>query len=268
MLIDTHCHLDGLDLAPYDGQLELALNAASEVGVKQIVSISVDLEGLPKILAFTDREGVYASAGVHPLHTDGLLKDDKSLKEFAQHAKVIALGETGLDYHYEADKKIHRAQQDSFALHLTSAGELDLPVIVHTREAREDTIQLIKDYGNATSGGVLHCFTETYEMAKQALEENYLISISGIVTFKNAQALRDVVKKLPLDRLLVETDSPYLAPIPHRGKKNEPKYVADVAQFVADIKGVRYEELLAITADNFYGHFKRASPLNLLRSIG
>ncbi|MFT2112409.1 TatD family hydrolase [Marinomonas sp. 2405UD68-3] len=268
MLIDTHCHLDGLDLSPYNGSLEGALDAAAELGVKQIVSISVDLEGVPKILEFTERDGVYASAGVHPLHAEGLLKDEKRLIELAKHPKVVALGETGLDYHYESDKKMHKAQQDSFALHLTSAGELNLPVIIHTREARQDTIQLIKDYGNTHSGGVLHCFTETYEMAKQALEENYLISIAGIVTFKNAEELRDVVRKLPLDRLLVETDSPYLAPIPHRGKKNEPKYVADVAQFVADVKGVRYEELLEITAANFYGHFKRASPLNLLSSIG
>ncbi|MCZ2722241.1 TatD family hydrolase [Marinomonas sp. 15G1-11] len=268
MLIDTHCHLDGLDLSPYEGRLDLALDAAVNAGVKQLVSISVDLDSLPSILEFTNREGVYASAGVHPLHTKGLLKDEKELLEFAQHEKVIAIGETGLDYHYESDKKIHQAQRDSFALHLSIAGSLDLPVIVHTREARVDTIELLKEYGNIESGGVLHCFTESYEMAKQALDENYLISISGIVTFKNAQELRDVVKKIPLDRLLVETDAPYLAPIPFRGKKNEPKYVAEVAQFVADIKGVRYEALLETTANNFYGHFKRASALNTLKLIG
>ncbi|WP_191603450.1 TatD family hydrolase [Marinomonas algicola] len=268
MLIDTHCHLDKLDLTPYDGNLNLALNAAACAGVKQLVSISVDLEGLPSLLEYTKREGVYASAGVHPLHTEGLLVDDKSLIEFAQFDKVIAIGETGLDYHYETDKRIHKSQQDSFALHLSAAGKLDLPVIVHTREARSDTINLIKEYGNLESGGVLHCFTESYEMAKQALDENYLISISGIVTFRNAEALREVVKKLPLNRLLIETDSPYLAPIPHRGKKNEPKYVVDVAQFIADIKGVRYDELLEITAANFYGHFKRASAVNTLKSIG
>lgn len=268
MLIDTHCHLDKLDLTPYDGNLHLALDAAADVGVKQLVSISVDLEGLPTILEYTKREGVYASAGVHPLHTEGLLTENKTLMDFAQHDRVVAIGETGLDYHYESDKLIHNAQQDSFALHLSTAGAIDLPVIVHTREARADTIALIKEYGSIESGGVLHCFTESYDMAKQALDENYLISISGIVTFKNAQELRDVVKKLPLSRLLVETDAPYLAPIPHRGKKNEPKYVADVAQFIADIKGVRYDELLEITAANFYGHFKRASAINTLKSIG
>ncbi|WCN13570.1 YchF/TatD family DNA exonuclease [Marinomonas mediterranea] len=257
MLIDTHCHLDKLDLTPYNENVKGALDAAANNGVKQILTISVDLASFSNVHEFTRQSGVFSSCGVHPLHTEGLLDDAERLIQLASLEKVVAIGETGLDYFYEKDLAVHAAQQKSFALHLESAAKLKLPVIVHTREAREDTLALIREHGDTDVGGVLHCFTESYEMAAKALDENYLISISGIVTFKNAAELRETVKKLPLDRLLVETDSPYLAPIPHRGQKNEPKYVKDVAQFVADVKGVRYEELLEITARNFHEKFRK-----------
>ncbi|BFM48324.1 TatD family hydrolase [Marinomonas sp. THO17] len=265
MLIDTHCHLDMLDLTPYDNNLDGAMDAAHQQGVRQMLSISVDLKKIETILAFTKRSGVYASCGVHPLQTDGLLTNKIQLIELAQHPKVIALGETGLDYFYEKSEAVHLAQQESFKQHLIAAGELDLPVIIHTREAKQDTLSLIRQHGNPNSAGVLHCFTEDYDMAKAAVDENYLISISGIVTFKTAQDLKDTVRKLPLESLIVETDSPYLAPVPYRGKKNEPKYVAEVAQYVADLKGIRYEALLEATAANFHRVFKRTSVDNQLQ---
>ncbi len=264
MLIDTHCHLDKLDLAPYNNDLQLALDAASEAGVKQIMSICVDLNEVEQVLSYTKRAGIYASAGVHPLHEEGLLTQTDTLINLLSHDKVAAVGETGLDFFYEKSIALHQRQIESFTLHLEAAKQTALPVVVHTRDAREETMRLIRAHGNIDVGGVLHCFTESYEMASAALDENYLISISGIATFKTANALRDVIKKLPLSSLLVETDSPYLAPVPHRGKTNEPKYVASVAQLIADIKGVRYEAVLEQTAENFHQKFKKVNPDNLL----
>ncbi|MEL0636861.1 MULTISPECIES: TatD family hydrolase [Marinomonas] len=259
MLIDTHCHLDKLDLTPYNGDINGAIDAAAQKGVKQMLSIAVNLEDMDTILGFTQREGIFASCGVHPLHEKGLITSPDALMSLAQHEKIIAIGETGLDYFYEKDAEVHERQKISFSHHLAAAGKLGLPVIIHTRDAKEDTLSLIRQYGNPNTAGVLHCFTEDYAMAKEALDENYLISISGIVTFKTAQVLKETVKKLPLSSLIVETDSPYLAPVPHRGKKNEPQYVADVAQFVADIKGIRYEALLEATAENFHRVFTKAN---------
>ncbi|MBR7889938.1 TatD family hydrolase [Marinomonas sp. A79] len=267
MLIDTHCHLDMLDLAPYNNNLNAALDAAYHQGVKQLLSISVDLNKMDTILDFTKRDGVYASCGVHPLQSDGLIVDDTLLRQYAAHPKVIAIGETGLDYFYEASPEAHEAQKVSFMHHLQAAGKLGLPVIIHTRSAKQDTLSHIKQYGNPEIGGVLHCFTEDYDMAKAALDENYLISISGIVTFKTAADLKETVRKLPLSSLIVETDSPYLAPVPHRGKKNEPKYVSDVAQYVADLKGIRYEALLEATAENFHRVFSQANPQHQLQLV-
>ncbi len=264
MLIDTHCHLDMLDLSPYDNDINGAIDAAYHKGVRQLLSISVDLQKMDTILGFTQRSGVYASCGVHPLHSEDLVTDEEILHTFAKNQNIIALGETGLDYFYESSQEAHDAQKVSFMHHLQAAGKLDLPVIVHTRSAKEDTLSLIKQYGNPDTAGVLHCFTEDYAMAKAALDENYLISISGIVTFKTAEDLKETVRKLPLESLLVETDSPYLAPVPHRGKKNEPQYVSEVAQYVADLKGIRYEALLEATAENFHRVFKRANPDNQL----
>lgn len=260
MLIDTHCHLDKLDLTPYNDDVNGAIDAAAKAGVKQLLSISVNLDDMDDIIGFTDRQGVYASCGVHPLHKEGLLTSEDRLIDLAQHDKIIAIGETGLDYFYEKDSALHEKQRTSFVHHLKAAGKLGLPVIIHTRDAKADTMQLIREHSNPNSAGVLHCFTEDYAMAKAAVAENYLISISGIVTFKTAQELKETVKKLPLDSLIVETDSPYLAPVPHRGKKNEPQYVAKVAQYVADLKGIRYEALLEATAANFHRVFSKVDP--------
>ena len=172
----------------------------------------------------------------------------------AQDPKVIAIGEIGLDYYYSAENKA--AQQAVFASQIDVANQLNKPVIIHTRQAREDTIRLLRDNQAEKCGGVLHCFTENYEMAKQALDLGFYISISGIITFKNAEELRDVVRKLPLDRLLVETDSPYLAPVPYRGKQNQPAYTREVCEYVAALKGVSAEEMAQITTQNFESLFK------------
>ncbi|RBP84783.1 TatD family deoxyribonuclease [Marinomonas rhizomae] len=265
MLIDTHCHLDMLDLAPHNNDINSVIDAAYSKGVRQLLTISVDLNKMDTVLGFTKRAGIYASCGVHPLQSEGLIKDDVLLCKYAADPKVIAIGETGLDYFYEASEEAHDAQKISFMHHLKAAGDLKLPVIVHTRSAKKETLALIKQYGNPNSAGVLHCFTEDYEMAKAALDENYLISISGIVTFKTAQDLKETVRKLPLESLIVETDSPYLAPVPYRGKKNEPQYVSEVAQYVADLKGIRYEALLEATAANFHRVFTRANPQHQLQ---
>lgn len=265
MLIDTHCHLDMLDLALHNNDIHSVIDAAYLKGVRQLLTISVDLNKMDTVLGFTKREGIYASCGVHPLQSKGLVKDEVLLRQYAADPKVVAIGETGLDYFYETSSEAHEAQKVSFMHHLKAAGDLGLPVIVHTRNAKEDTLSLIKQYGNCDSAGVLHCFTEDYDMAKAALDENYLISISGIVTFKTAQDLKETVRKLPLESLIIETDSPYLAPVPYRGKKNEPQYVSEVAQYVADLKGIRYEALLEATAHNFHRVFSKATPQSQLQ---
>lgn len=264
MLVDSHCHLDKLDVNTYGNGTDGAIDAARDAGVNQILTISVDLDSFENVYKFTDRSGVIASCGVHPLHKEGLLQTPELLLELASRTKVVAIGETGLDYFYDKEPAKHQAQKDSFAIHLDVAGQLALPTIIHTRDAKQDTLDIIKNHGDVNVGGVLHCFTEDYAMAKSALDLNYLISISGIVTFKNAEDLRDTVRKLPLESLIVETDSPYLAPVPHRGKKNEPKYVRDVAQFVADIKQIRLEELLEVTSQNFHNKFSKVNRNDVL----
>jgi TatD DNase family protein len=257
MIIDSHCHLDRINLDRYEDKLSNALDSARERGVDGFLCISISLENLQNVVDIAQAErNVWASVGVHPLDVESGTADVAALQTFAAQDKVVAIGETGLDYYYSQDSKT--LQQESFAAHLQAAGAVDLPVVVHTRDAREDTLSLIKSEGKQDSSGVLHCFTEDWDMARRALDMNYMISISGIVTFKNADALRDVVRKMPLDRLLVETDSPYLAPVPYRGKPNQPKYVREVAEYVAELKGLSVEELGEITSANFFKLFNRA----------
>ncbi|GLS26499.1 TatD family hydrolase [Marinibactrum halimedae] len=258
MLIDSHCHLDRIDLSPYNNQLSQALEAARERGVQQFLCIGISLENLKSVVSIAQsHQDVWASVGVHPLDVSNGLASYEELVEWASQEKVVAIGETGLDYYYS--KETNLIQQESFVVHLQAAKEAGLPVVVHTRDAREDTINLIKQHGSEASAGVLHCFTEDWDMAKKALDLNYYISISGIVTFRNAGALRDVVKKIPLDRLLVETDSPYLAPVPYRGKSNEPKFVREVAEYIAQLQGVSFETLANITTENFYRLFHKSA---------
>ena len=257
MLIDSHCHLDRLNLSKYEGGLDDAVAAAKERGVEKMLCVCISEENKNAVLDIAHKyNNIFSSVGIHPSDVKESVVSVETLKTWAAAEKVVAIGETGLDYYYTGE--FADPQKQSFEHHLVAAGELGLPVIVHTRDARQDTLDLIKAHGNLESSGVLHCFTESWEMAKAALDMNYYISISGIVTFKNAQELRDVVKQVPLDRLLVETDSPYLAPIPYRGKPNEPKYVREVAEFVAELKGVSFDELCQLTGDNFMRLFNKA----------
>lgn len=257
MLIDSHCHLDRINLDRYGGQLTEAIAAANARGIQQMLCIGISLENIQAVIDIANAHPrVVASVGVHPCDVKEGAASADQLIHWASQPKVVALGETGLDYHYETESK--ELQHDSFALHLRVGKQIGLPVVVHTREAKDDTLALIKEHGSLEHSGVLHCFTEDWEMAKAALDLNYYISISGIVTFKNAEQIRDVVRHIPLDKLLVETDSPYLAPIPYRGKPNEPKYVLEVAQFVADIKGMHLEDFAAQTTENFYRLFPKA----------
>jgi TatD DNase family protein len=247
------------------GSVTAALDAARERGVGAFLCVCISEDNKDEVLRIAQQHpDVYASVGVHPSDAMSDVVSAETLKSWADHEAVVALGETGLDYYYSADSAA--VQKASFKEHLIAAGQLELPVIIHTRDAREDTLDLIREYGNAETAGVLHCFTESWDMARSAMDLNYYISISGIVTFRNAENVRDVVRKMPLDRLLIETDSPYLAPVPHRGKPNQPAYVREVAEYVADVKGLSLEELAERTTENFYRLFRRAQPPHAGRS--
>lgn len=262
MLVDSHCHLDRLKLEQCGGSVASAIANANAVGVKHLLCVCISAANREEVLEIAvAHPGVFASAGVHPCDISDCAVPTDELMRWCEHEKVVALGETGLDYHYSSDNAA--TQKQSFVHHLQAGKALGLPVIVHTRDAREDTIDLIRNHGCLEASGVLHCFTESWEMAKAALDRNYYISISGIVTFKNAADLREVAKNIPLERLLIETDSPYLAPVPYRGKSNQPSYVRAVAEFVAELRGITLDHLAAQTTDNFFRLFNkgtRASP--------
>lgn len=251
MLIDSHCHLDHLDLSDYDNSLDRLLDAARIAGVHRFLSVGVDVESSRLILKLSEKyDDVDVSVGVHPLQESlPVIPTTDQLIALANHPKVVAIGETGLDNHY--GKESADWQKESFIVHLQAAGELLKPVIVHTRNAQKETINILRDYAHKKSGGVLHCFTETLEMALDAIDLNFYISFSGIVTFANAGNLRDVARKIPLNRMLIETDSPWLAPVPYRGVKNEPKYVLEVAKMIAQIRGITLEEVCEATTCNY-----------------
>lgn len=261
MLVDSHCHLDRLDLTQHQGSLEAALDAARAVGVGHFLCIGISAQNAGAVKALTERYAdVDCSVGVHPLdlEQDNAPALDWLLTEL-EHPNTVAIGETGLDYHYEPEAA--SLQQQSFRLHLEAARITGKPVVVHTREAKRDTLDLLREAA-LPGAGVLHCFTEDWPMAKAALDLGFYISLSGIVTFRNADALREVARKVPAERLLVETDSPYLAPIPHRGKANLPQYVHEVASFLAQWRGEDFEQFAAQTTANF----KRLFPLARVRA--
>lgn len=254
MFIDSHCHLDRLKLQDFDNSLDCVLENAKQAQVDTLLCVSVTLEEFPKMAQITERyKNVHLSCGTHPLNQDDLV-DEVYLTELSKHQRVIAVGETGLDYFYAPETKT--VQQDSFRKHIRAAIAVNKPLIIHTRDAREDTLQIMKEEGADKIGGILHCFTESLAMAQAAIEMGFYISFSGIVTFKNASELRDVAKEIPDDRMLIETDSPYLAPVPHRGKQNQPAYVADVAKFLASVRGQSVEHIAKVTTDNFNRLFK------------
>lgn len=257
MLIDSHCHLDRLDLTPYNGSLDALLDAARGRGVGKFLCIGVDADNAATVQQLADiHADVFCSVGIHPLDLkDGKATDLVWLLERLQHPRTVAIGETGLDYHYQPE--LAEQQKASFAIHLEAAKQTGKPVVIHTRAARQDTLEMLRE-ADLANAGVLHCFTEDWEMARAALDMGYYISLSGIVTFRNADALREVARQVPADRLLVETDSPYLAPVPHRGKSNEPQFVCEVAAFLAELRGEALEHFREQTTDNFHRLFPLA----------
>lgn len=239
-----------LDLSPYDGSLDQALAQARLAAVSRFMGISVDLDDHIKLAEIASRhDDVGYSVGVHPCEDDHIMARATTdyLVELAQSEKVWALGETGLDYYHSTD--FIAEQKQCFARHIQASKIVKKPVVVHTRSAKHDTVDIIR--AEQSTHGILHCFTEDWETAKAVLDCGYYISFSGIVSFKNAQALRDVAKQVPLDRVLIETDSPYLAPMPYRGKTNEPKYVPYVAKALGDVYQKSVEEIGIITTQNF-----------------
>ena len=257
MLVDSHCHLNYKGLAEQQGEV---LARARAKGVTAMLNIATRESEWDEVLAAAEANAdVWASVGIHPHDADHHPDvDTAKLVERAAHPRVIGIGETGLDYYY--DKSDRARQQDSFRRHIHASQQTGLPVIVHTRDAEADTLALLgEEMGRASFPGVIHCFTASDDFAHKALDLGLYISISGIVTFKNASDLQEIAKTIPEDRLLVETDAPFLAPVPHRGRPCEPAYVADTARFVAGLRGVTFEHLAETTSRNFLNLFGKIS---------
>ena len=257
MYIDSHCHLDCIDLADFDGRFERLIEASHEAGVEHMLCVSIDLERYPAMLdAVRPHAGVSVSVGVHPMADRPQDFRADRLYQLALDEKVIAIGETGLDYYYNKGER--GWQQELFRKHVQVANAVDKPVIVHTRDAADDTLQILREEDADYCGGIIHCFTETKDFARKAMDMGFFISFSGIVTFRNADALREVAAYIPDDSLLIETDSPYLAPVPHRGKQNWPGHVREVAKKLAEVRGVPVEHIAEVSRENFYRLFPEA----------
>ena len=256
MLVDSHCHLDFPELR---ADLPALLARMAENGVTHALTISTTLSGFPGVREVAQSQpNLWCTAGVHPdERRDGREASVEELVELAGHPKVVGIGETGLDYfRVEGDTEW---QRERFRVHIRAARACRKPLIVHTRSAAVDTLAIMREERADEPGGVMHCFTETWEVAREALDLGFYISLSGIVTFRNAEALREVARRLPLDRLLIETDSPYLAPVPHRGKPNEPGFVRHVGEFLAALRGLDAERIAAVTTENFERCFHAAT---------
>jgi len=257
MLVDSHCHLDFPEFAP---ELDAVMARAKGAGVGICVTIGTKMAGFGRVREVAERfDNVWCSVGIHPHEAEGELLDSATpLIEAAKHPKVVGIGESGLDYYYEHSPR--EAQKQNFRAHIAAARETGLPLIVHTRDADDDTIAILREeVARAPFTGLIHCFTGTQALAHAALAIGFSISVSGIATFKNSQALRDVIASVPLDRLLVETDAPYLAPVPVRGKRNEPAFVAYTAAALATLKGVSADTLAAATTENFFRLFTKVA---------
>ncbi|OCH12758.1 MULTISPECIES: TatD family hydrolase [unclassified Aliivibrio] len=253
MLIDSHCHLDKLNYNDLHTNVADVLKKAKLRGVEQFLTVGVTLDAFPNMMdLIKDHPEVHASCGIHPLDVDSDF-DLSIFRQYAAHERVIAIGETGLDYFYQPESAPR--QRELFEQQVAVAVDYNKPLIIHTRQAREDTLAILKNGQAAKCGGVIHCFTEDWEFAEAAIDLGFYISISGIVTFNKAAELKDVVRRLPLERLLIETDSPYLAPVPFRGKENQPAYVREVAEYIGLLKGKSFDEVAKITTDNFKNLF-------------
>lgn len=257
-LIDSHCHLDRLDLQPFDNSFSQLIHNTLDAGVEHMLCVCIDTESYPAMLSLVEPyPSISISVGVHPNDKERHEPEPEELVALAGHPKNLAIGETGLDYFRSTDDL--EWQRERFRQHIRAAHLCNKPLIIHTRDAREDTIKVMKEEGASEVGGVMHCFTEDWNMASQALDMGFYLSFSGIITFNSARDLREVVKKVPLDRLLIETDAPYLAPVPKRGKPNYPSYVRYVAECVADIRGVTFDQIEQVTKENFQRLFKAAN---------
>ncbi len=267
--IDSHCHLDYKNFE--DENIDEVLGRADDVGIRAFLNICTEIDEADRIIATADKyPQVFASVGVHPHDAEPGLETlprenlTKWLIEKAAHPKVVALGETGLDFFY--DNSPREQQKEALRAHIDAAKETKLPLIIHTRAANDDTIDILKEAAGEITG-VIHCFSETQWLADEAMALGFYISIPGIITFKKSQELRDIVMDLPLERLLLETDAPFLAPIPHRGKRNEPAYMIETAKMLADLKGVSLEEIGEITTANFQKLFQKANVKEFLKII-
>ena len=254
MLVDSHCHLD---FDEFRDRIPEVLDEMARADVTHALCISVTLSEFPRVRALAESQSnLYATVGVHPDYPEAGDIGVDELVALADHPKIVAIGETGLDY-YRLSGDLEW-QRNRFRTHIRAARRCRKPLVVHTRSAAEDTLRIMGEEGASEVGGVMHCFTESLDVARAAIALNFLISFSGIITFKNAQPLRDVVAVVPLDRLLVETDSPYLAPVPHRGKVNQPAWVRHVAEEVARVKGSTLDAIAAATTENFFHLFRHA----------
>lgn len=254
MLVDSHCHLDFPDLA---GRLEELRAAMAAQSVGAAACIAVNLEDFPRVLALAEaHDGFYATVGVHPEYQEVEEPSCERLTALAAHPRVIAIGETGLDYYWHKDRP--EWQRQRFRTHIAAARACGKPLVIHTRESADDTLRLLAEEGADRVGGVMHCFTEDWAVAQRALDLGFYLSFSGIVTFKNALSVKEVATRAPLDRILVETDAPYLAPAPYRGKLNQPAYVRYVAEEIARLRGLSLEAVATATSDNFFRLFAAA----------
>lgn len=257
-LVDSHCHLDRLELSPWDGDLQGALDNAAEQGVGHFLCVSIDLEHYPNLLKLAKaHEQISVSVGVHPTEQGGEEPTSEKLIALAAEPEVVAIGETGLDYFRckEGEEGDLEWQRDRFRTHIAASKVTKKPLIIHMRDATEDTLRILKEEGADEVGGVMHCFVENWDVAKRALDLNFDISFSGIVTFNSAKELKEVAKNMPFDRMLVETDSPYLAPVPHRGKPNQPAYVRHVAECIAGLRDTQWQSIAEQTTENYFRRF-------------
>lgn len=256
-LVDSHCHIP---LLQPETSIESILKQASDLGVDYMLCASIDMDSYPDVLLLAQRhDRIFASVGVHPNAKNGQEISPERLVELATDDNVIAIGETGLDY-YRSQGDLEW-QRERFRTHIRAAKEVGKPLIIHSREAREDVLKILQEEGADEVGGVMHCYVDDWQTAQQAMAINFYISFSGIVTFKNALELRSVAEKIPLERILIETDSPYLAPVPYRGKQNQPAYVYYVAQHIADLRNMDLAEISVVTTRNFFQLFKAAEAL-------
>ena len=255
MLIDSHAHIQGKE---YAGETADVIARAREAGVEMIIAVggAGDMSSNTEAVALAARfENVYATVGMHPHDAKDVGPEDLAkLKDLTAHSKVVAVGETGLDYYYSHSP--HDVQQRVFGQFIHMARDTDLPIVVHERDAAHDAVELLRSEGEGRLHGVIHCFTGNYEAACAYLDLDFYLSFTGIITFKNAEALRQVVRRVPLERILVETDSPYLTPVPHRGKRNEPAYVRQVAETIATVKDVPFDQVATLTTNNARALFR------------